>query len=88
MYNIKPGQLVEVHWIDPASASDWKNAEAVSFYEFRCQSVGWVHFANDVGLVLTACYGCDLNNDRSLLLRQHLPWTSITDLWVLNVTGR
>jgi hypothetical protein len=34
-------------------------------------------------LVLTACYGEGPKGERSLLLRQHLPWECITDLWIL-----
>ena len=82
-YNIKPGQLIEVHWLDPAAASDWKDAGEVLFYEFRCRSVGWVHLLDNTGVVLTACDGCDPNNERSLLLRQHIPWDCIQDLWVI-----
>lgn len=86
-YNIKPNQLVEVHWLDPAAASDWKDTEAISFYEFKCRSVGWVYLLNDTGVVLTACDGTDPDNNLSSLLRQHIPWGCIQDLWVFEIEG-
>lgn len=86
MYDLKVGQLIECEWLDPAASSDWKDAKEVSnFYRFVCRSVGYVHATGSDGLVLTACYGEDSDGDRSLLLRQHLPWNCITELWILRV---
>ncbi len=86
MYDLKPGQLIECEWVDPAAASDWKpGAEVTGFWRFLCHSVGFVHALDSGGLVLTACYGVDPEGDRSLLLRQHLPWNCIIDLWLIEV---
>ncbi len=84
MYDLKPGQLVECDWIDPAAVSDWKySGEVTALWLFRCRSVGYVHLIDQNGLVLTSCYGDDPDGNRSLLLRQHLPWNCITNLWIL-----
>ena len=89
VYDLKPGQLVECEWLDPAAGSDWKDAaEIIALWKFVCRSVGYVHAAGPDGLILTACYGEDPDGDRSLLLRQHLPWNAITDLWVLDVLDK
>lgn len=83
MYDLKPGQLIECDWIDPAASSDWMDAKHVTFWEFRCRSVGYIHAVEEIGLTLTACYGVDKDGDSSLLLRQYIPWGCIIDLWVL-----
>lgn len=84
MYDLKPGQLVECDWIDPAVASTWVGAEnIVTFWKCCCRSVGYVHLVTEDGLILTACYGTDPDGSKDLLLRQHIPWASITDLWIL-----
>ena len=84
MYDLKPGQLVECDWIDPCVASTWADAKSVdTFWKFRCRSTGYVHMVTEDGLILTACHGVDPDGDKSLLLRQHIPWGSITDIWVL-----
>ncbi|KKM99474.1 hypothetical protein LCGC14_1147460 [marine sediment metagenome] len=84
MYDLKPGQLVECDWLDPAAASEWQEAKHTSvFWRIRCRSVGYVHLVGVDGVILTASYGEDPDGDRALLLRQHLPWNCITDVWVL-----
>ncbi len=84
MYNLKPGQLIECEWVDPAVAAAWTEAKDVTkCWKFLCRSVGCVHLADSDGLVLTASYGTDPDGDRSLLLQQFLPWGCITDLWIL-----
>ncbi len=84
MYDLKPGQLVECDWLDPVAGSEWVSAEKVkTFWKFRCRSVGYVHAVTEDGLILTACYGTDPDGDKDLLLRQHIPWICITDLWIL-----
>ncbi len=89
MYDVKPGQLVECDWIDPAAASGWKDAsEVTACWRFVCRSVGYVHAVGSDGLVLTACYGEDPEGDQSLLLRQHLPWECIKTLWVLQTSEK
>ncbi|MEE9548714.1 MAG: hypothetical protein V3V68_05100 [Nitrosomonadaceae bacterium] len=86
MYDLKPGQLIECIWIDPAVHADWENAKSVTkCYRFLCRSVGYVHLTDTNGLILTACYGEDLEGEQSLLLQQFLPWGSITDLWILQL---
>ena len=88
-YDLTPGQLIECKWVDPSASSDWKDAKAATtFYRFVCRSVGYVHATGPDGLVLTACYGDDDSGERSLLLRQCLPWNCITDLWVLEVSEK
>ena len=83
-YDLKVGQLVECEWLDPMAGSDWKEIGDVTELErFLCMSVGFVHVLSPVGLILTACYGEDLEGDRSLLLRQYLPWCCITEVWIL-----
>jgi len=85
MYDLKPGQLIECDWIDPVVASTWVDASNVTlFWKFLCRSVGYVHAVKEDGLILTACHGTDPDGDQSLLLRQHIPWTCITDLWILS----
>ena len=83
MYNLRPGQLVECEWIDPAVVADWQEIKGVKFYRFLCRSVGYVHSAGPDGLILTACYGEDPDGEQSLLLQQFLPWGCITDVWIL-----
>lgn len=87
MYDIKPGQLVEVEWIDPSASVDWIGTEKVTeFPKITCYSVGWVHLTDDGGLILTACYGIEKDvgeNDTDLLLRQYLPWGCVTQIWIL-----
>jgi len=83
VYKLKPGQLVECEWVDPAVFADWQDSEDVKFYRFLCRSVGYVYTAKSEGLILTACYGTDPDGAQSLLLQQFLPWGSITDLWIL-----
>lgn len=83
MYDLKPGQLIECDWLDPAAASEWARAKNVTFWEYRCRSIGYVHMVTEVGLTLTACYGVDPDGDKDLLLRQYIPWICITDLWIL-----
>ena len=86
MYDLKPGQLIECEWLDPSCSSKWIDAaDVTAFWKFSCRSVGYVHRSDPEGLTLTACYGEDHEGDRSLLLRQYLPWSCITDLWVLSV---
>ena len=83
MWNIKPGQLVEIHWVDPCAASHWVDADKISVCsEFIIQSVGWVHLTDDVGVVLTA--SLEVGGDEQLLLRQHLPWGCIHEVWILS----
>lgn len=84
MYDLKPGQLIEVNWLDPAVGSTWIDAEDVIFWKFRCRSVGYVYATTDEGLIITACYGVDPDGNKSLLLRQYIPWASITEVWILN----
>ena len=84
MYHLKLGQLVECEWLDPVAGSEWKDApEACKFFRFVCRSVGYVQSVEEEGFILCACYGTDPDGDRSLLLRQHLPWGCITELWIL-----
>ena len=83
MYDLKVGQLIECIWFDPAVGATWMDSTDVKFWKYTCQSIGYVHKVEPEGLILTACYGNDPDGDRSLLLRQYLPWGSITDLWVL-----
>jgi len=84
MYDLEPGQLIECEWLDPAAASEWMDATRINhFWKFICRSVGYVHKVEPDGIILTACYGTDLDGDKSLLLRQHIPWICITDLWIL-----
>lgn len=81
-WNIKPGELVEVIWLDPAAASHWEDpSEITGCLQIRCRSVGWVHAVDDYGCVLTACY--EPNDREQLLLRQHLPWGCIEEVWIL-----
>lgn len=85
MYNIRKGQLVEVAWTDPSIKTDWIDAKSVTrLAEISCHSIGWVHLVNKEGVILTACY-CDASVDsrEDLLLQQHLPWGSITQVWIL-----
>lgn len=82
-YNLKPGQLAEIEWVDPAAASHWVDAGTVTeCVKFTCRSVGFVHAMDDYGVVLVASCGEDADGDRSLLLRQHLPWVCITGVHV------
>lgn len=82
MYDIKPGQLVEIDWIDPSVASNWVEADEISCLpKIICHSVGWIHLVDNDGIVLTACY-CDYEG-QDLLLRQNLPWGCITQIWIL-----
>lgn len=82
MWNIKPGQLVEIHWIDPCAASHWEDSDKVSACaRFLIKSVGWVHVVDDVGVVVTASF--EVDGDKQLLLRQHLPWGCIQEIWKL-----
>lgn len=83
MYNLKPGQLVECDWLDPVASSDWTDVKNITFWKYCCRSVGYVHAVTEDGLILTACYGTDPTGDKDLLLRQHIPWMCITDIWVL-----
>lgn len=83
MYDLKPGQLVECDWLDPAVGSTWMDVEDVIFWKWHCRSVGYVHAVTEVGLILTACYGADPNGGKSILLRQYIPWGSVVDLWIL-----
>lgn len=84
MYDLKPGQLIECDWLDPVVVATWVDAEnVVTFWRCCCRSVGYVHAATEDGLILTACYGTDPNGGKDLLLRQHIPWLCITELWVL-----
>ena len=88
MYDLVEGQLVECTWLDPAAASSWVDASSVDkLWKFECYSVGYVHKVDSDGLILTACYGLDLDGDKSLLLRQHIPWICITDLYILTTKG-
>ncbi len=80
MYNIKPGQLVEIHWIDPSVGSHWADPNEISACrKVSVKSVGWVYLMDDVGVVLAASYESD--GDKQTLLRQHLPWGCIQDIW-------
>ena len=82
MYDVKPGQLVEVEWLDPSVCSNWTGAKGVTCLpKMICHSVGWVHLVDDDGIILTACY-CD-EGHRELLLHQNLPWGSIPQIWIL-----
>ena len=82
MYDVKPGQLVEVDWIDPSASSNWTTAKEVTrLPKMICRSVGWVHLVDDDGIVVTACY-CDCGG-RELLLHQNLPWGCIEQIWIL-----
>ena len=84
MYNLKPGQLIECEWVDPAVVANWEISKSVdTFWRFLCRSVGYVHATGPSGLVLTACYGEDPDGEQSLLLQQFLPWGCITDVWIL-----
>lgn len=83
MYDLKPGQLVECDWLDPVAASEWISAKDTIFWKYRCRSVGYVHAVTEDGLFLTACYGTDPNDGKDLLLRQHIPWICITEVWIL-----
>ena len=85
MYDLKPGQRIECDWLDPVAGSNWiDNEDVKTFWKFRCRSIGYVHAVTEDGLILTACFGTDPDGDISLLLRQHIPWACITDLWILN----
>ncbi len=86
MYDLEEGQLIECTWLDPVVASSWVD-KVDKFWKFECHSVGYVHRATEEGLILTACYGLDPDGDKSLLLRQHIPWICITDLYVLTMKG-
>ena len=86
MYDLVEGQLIECNWLDPVAASHWVDSVS-KFWKFECHSVGYVHAATEEGLILTACYGVDPNGDKSTLLRQHIPWISITDLFILTKKG-
>lgn len=82
MWNIKPGQLVEIHWVDPCVGADWQDSSAIdACMQFRIKSIGWVHLVDDFGCVLTA--SCEPDGDKQLLLRQHLPWGCIQEIWKL-----
>lgn len=84
MWNIKPGQLVEIHWIDPCAASHWENADEITACEqFIAKCVGWVHLVDDFGCVITACLSLSDDKNKPLLLRQHLPWGCIQEIWKL-----
>ncbi len=88
MYDLKPGQLIECIWVDPAVHAAWEEAKGVTkCFKFLCRSVGYVHLIDEYGLVLTACYGEDFDGEQSLLLQQFLPWGCITDVWILQTEG-
>lgn len=83
MYDIKPGQLVEVEWVDPSIRDGWIDAEDITeFPKIICHSIGWIHLVKDEGLILNSCYGTE-ENDRDLLICQYLPWGCITQIWIL-----
>lgn len=82
MWNIKSGQLVEIDWLDPSVGSQWEDASKITACaQFVVKSIGWVHVVDDFGCVLTASYEPD--GDKQLLLRQHLPWGCIQEIWIL-----
>ncbi len=86
MYDIKPGQRVDVKWIDPSAGSHWVDADIVDrFLKSSCTATGWVHLVTDEGFVLTACYCEQPDDSRDLLLRQYLPWGCVEELWVIDV---
>ena len=82
-YDLKPGQLIECEWVDPAVVASWEDVEDTGYYRFLCRSVGYVHKADSEGLILTACYGTAPGGARSLLFQQFLPWGCIEKLWIL-----
>ncbi len=82
--NIKPGQLVEVHWNDPCVSSHWRDSDDITICKRFCsRSVGWIHLVDDFGCVLTASQ--EVDGEKQLLLCQHLPWDCIENLWILEV---
>ncbi len=83
-YDLKPGQRVEINWIDPAGLAEWVDAQSLTqCWKVTCRAIGYVHTSDDYGVVLTASYGDDPDGDRMLLFRQHIPWACMTDVWVL-----
>lgn len=85
-WNVKPGQLIEVHWVDPCVASHWEDrVNVTACNRFVSEAVGWVHVVDDFGIVLTASR--EIEGEKQLLLRQHLPWGCIEEVWVLETKG-